>query len=36
MRTVKLAGMLAEYYELRGWDTDGRPKPETLKRLGLA
>ncbi|MBL8472898.1 MAG: aldehyde ferredoxin oxidoreductase family protein [Rhodocyclaceae bacterium] len=27
--------MLPEYYELRGWDTEGRPTPETLTRLGL-
>ena len=28
--------MLPEYYALRGWDTEGRLKPETRKRLGLA
>jgi aldehyde:ferredoxin oxidoreductase len=29
--------MLREYYEVRGWDPEtGRPKPETLRRLGLA
>jgi aldehyde:ferredoxin oxidoreductase len=27
--------MIDEYYTLRGWDSDGKPKPETLKRLGL-
>jgi aldehyde:ferredoxin oxidoreductase len=27
--------MLPEYYELRGWNSEGVPKPETLKRLGL-
>jgi len=27
--------MLPEYYELRGWDAEGRPKKETLDRLGL-
>jgi aldehyde:ferredoxin oxidoreductase len=27
--------MLPEYYELRGWDTNGVPTGETLKRLGL-
>lgn len=27
--------MLDEYYELRGWDNDGRPKKETLDRLGI-
>ena len=30
-----LATMLPEYYELRGWDTEGVPKPDTLSRLGL-
>jgi aldehyde:ferredoxin oxidoreductase len=27
--------MLDRYYRLRGWDAEGRPTPETLKRLGL-
>jgi len=27
--------MLPEYYELRGWDKEGRPKKDTLDRLGL-
>jgi aldehyde:ferredoxin oxidoreductase len=27
--------LLDEYYELRGWDSNGIPKPETLKRLGM-
>jgi aldehyde:ferredoxin oxidoreductase len=27
--------MLPEYYEKRGWDAEGRPRPETLERLGL-
>jgi aldehyde:ferredoxin oxidoreductase len=27
--------MLPEYYELRGWNTEGVPKTETLNRLGL-
>ena len=27
--------MLPEYYELRGWDTEGVPRTETLARLGL-
>ena len=30
-----LATMLPEYYELRGWDTDGVPEKATLDRLGL-
>jgi aldehyde:ferredoxin oxidoreductase len=32
----RLDEMLPEYYELRGWDEDGRPKTETLSRLGLS
>lgn len=28
--------MLDRYYELRGWDGEGRPTAETLERLGLA
>jgi aldehyde:ferredoxin oxidoreductase len=27
--------MLPEYYELRGWDTEGVPNANTLERLGL-
>jgi aldehyde:ferredoxin oxidoreductase len=27
--------LMADYYSLRGWDTNGKPKEETLKRLGL-
>lgn len=27
--------MLSEYYDLRGWDDQGIPKPETLRNLGL-
>lgn len=30
-----LNGMLDEYYELRGWDQKGIPKPETLSALNL-
>jgi aldehyde:ferredoxin oxidoreductase len=30
-----LETMLAEYYEYRGWDTNGVPRPETLAALGL-
>jgi len=30
-----LERMLDEYYELRGWDKNGIPTQETLKRLGL-
>jgi len=28
--------MLPEYYQLRGWNTDGVPTKETLGRLGLS
>ena len=31
----KVDEMLPEYYELRGWDAEGKPKPETRERLGL-
>jgi aldehyde:ferredoxin oxidoreductase len=27
--------MLDRYYCLRGWDSNGIPKPETIQRLGL-
>ncbi len=27
--------MRAEYYRERGWNTQGIPTPETLKRFGL-
>ena len=31
----KLPEMLPKYYEVRGWDAEGRLKPETRERLGL-
>jgi len=31
----KFEHMLDEYYDFHGWDMDGKPKPETLERLGL-
>lgn len=31
----ELAKMLPKYYEVRGWDKEGRPTAETKKRLGL-
>ncbi len=34
-RVVEMAAMLPEYYDLRGWDRDGRPTAETLGRLRL-
>lgn len=30
-----LAEMLPKYYEVRGWDSEGRPTPATRARLGL-
>ena len=30
-----LDAMLDDYYPRRGWDENGRPKPDTLKGLGL-
>jgi aldehyde:ferredoxin oxidoreductase len=32
----KLKKAIAEYYALHGWDGNGVPTPETLRRLGLA
>jgi aldehyde:ferredoxin oxidoreductase len=31
----RLGEMLPDYYQARGWSTDGRPTSETLARLGL-
>jgi aldehyde:ferredoxin oxidoreductase len=31
----RLGEMLPEYYQLRGWDKDGKVTPEKLKELGL-
>jgi aldehyde:ferredoxin oxidoreductase len=33
--TVRLEGMLEEYYQFRGWDKDGIPKQSKLQELGL-
>jgi aldehyde:ferredoxin oxidoreductase len=33
--TVRLEGMLEEYYQFRGWDEDGVPKQKKLIELGL-
>ncbi|MCR4427163.1 MAG: hypothetical protein NUW23_13440 [Firmicutes bacterium] len=35
-RTVPLREILEEYYQARGFEPDGRPSEETMKRLGLA
>ncbi|MFW9812863.1 MAG: aldehyde ferredoxin oxidoreductase family protein [Candidatus Thorarchaeota archaeon] len=34
-RIVHLDEMLKEYYKLRGWDKDGKPTKDTLKKLGI-
>lgn len=34
-RVVELDKMLAEYYAERGWNSEGVPKPELLKKLGI-
>jgi aldehyde:ferredoxin oxidoreductase len=31
----KFKQMIDEYYEMHGWDENGVPRPETLKKLGL-
>jgi aldehyde:ferredoxin oxidoreductase len=31
-----MAVMRQAYYKTRGWDTTGKPRPDTLKRLGIA
>jgi aldehyde:ferredoxin oxidoreductase len=33
--TVRLTGMLEEYYQFRGWDENGVPKEAKLRELGL-
>ena len=30
-----IAPLLDRYYELRGWDNNGIPTPDTLKKMGL-
>ncbi len=34
-RIVHLDEMLSEYYKLRGWDKEGRPTNDTLKKLDI-
>lgn len=36
LHTIDIERLLDDYYLARGWDTDGKPLPETLKRLGIA
>lgn len=35
IRPADMAAMLKDYYRVRGWDAQGRPEPNTLKRVGL-
>ncbi len=32
---VGLEGAILDYYRVRGWDENGRPAPELIKRLGM-
>ncbi|MDA8228728.1 MAG: hypothetical protein M0T74_13725, partial [Desulfitobacterium hafniense] len=32
---VDLEPMLREYYEIMGWDEEGRPSKEQIEQLGL-
>ena len=34
-RVVHLEEMLTEYYKLRGWDKEGRPTKDTMKKLDI-
>jgi aldehyde:ferredoxin oxidoreductase len=34
-QVVELDQMLSEFYQLRGWDENGVPRPETLQYLGI-
>ena len=34
-KVCELDKMLPEYYDLRGWSSDGVPSSETLSRLGV-
>jgi aldehyde:ferredoxin oxidoreductase len=33
---VPLQKLLDDYYQVRGWDSEGRPTREKLTQLGLA
>jgi aldehyde:ferredoxin oxidoreductase len=35
-KVAPIAELLPEYYQLRGWDEDGVPTLQTLRRLGIA
>lgn len=34
-RVWERESMLDQYYAVRGWDSEGRPTPQTLQRLGI-
>jgi len=34
--TVDVEPMVRQFYSAMGWDDEGRPKPETLRKLGLS
>jgi aldehyde:ferredoxin oxidoreductase len=34
-KVCELQDMMTEYYELSGWDKEGKPTPEKIKELGL-
>jgi aldehyde:ferredoxin oxidoreductase len=35
-KTIPFEGLMKDYYALRGWDENGAPTKETMKRLNLA
>jgi len=35
-KTIPFESLMKDYYALRGWDENGEPTKETLKRLNLA
>ncbi|MBW2334568.1 MAG: hypothetical protein JRF06_05645, partial [Deltaproteobacteria bacterium] len=32
---IGLENAILEYYAVRGWDADGKPTPELIRRLGM-
>jgi aldehyde:ferredoxin oxidoreductase len=35
-KKIPFEGLMEDYYALRGWDENGAPTKETMKRLNLA
>jgi aldehyde:ferredoxin oxidoreductase len=35
-KVIPFKEMMADYYKIRGWDSNGSPDAETLKKLGLS